>query len=511
MRFNTRLTIILILALAAFLRLWNLDKVGLNSDEAVYAGQAAALAGDQERGRFFSPFRAHPLLFQFLLSLFYRIEVWDIGARILAAAFDVGTVFLVYVIAGRLGSKNWGLIAALIYSVIPYTILVSRHALLDVPLTFFTAMGIAFAIAYLKTPHIRNLASSACALALGFLSKEVGLLAAIAVFVTLLLNRTSLRHLFLVSVLFLAIISVHPISASLAGNSGGLVAYSTWQFSRPPNHPPSYFAEVFVQYFGVPTIVLSLIGMVFLIRKTRQLGLLLILWVALFYVFFQFWSTKLFSYLLPVSPAIAVGTAYGIRGMWSLVRGYPIPYARTLKVVLPLVLILSASISFTITPAILIENPRVIFEGFADVEPEDENKYLAERGPVLLNFAGAKEAALWIRDNTLEDAEFLTIGPSMANIIKFYGLRNAYGLSVSRDPRLTNPAYEPVLAPDLIVASGTIRYVVYDLYSAIRSPYYAGRLTEIIQSNDVKLIHVEYVEDQEGRSPRVFIYEVKLP
>ncbi|HEU4897033.1 MAG TPA: hypothetical protein VFX88_05590, partial [Actinomycetota bacterium] len=35
-----------IAAVGAFVRLWQLGALGFNSDEAVYAGQAAAIAGD---------------------------------------------------------------------------------------------------------------------------------------------------------------------------------------------------------------------------------------------------------------------------------------------------------------------------------------------------------------------------------------------------------------------------------------------------------------------------------
>ena len=54
------------------LRLLVIDALGVNSDEAVYAGQAASLARDPAFLPFFPVFRAHPLLFQSLLSLQYR-------------------------------------------------------------------------------------------------------------------------------------------------------------------------------------------------------------------------------------------------------------------------------------------------------------------------------------------------------------------------------------------------------------------------------------------------------
>ena len=43
----------LIVAVAAGLRLWNLARVGFGGDEAVYAGQAAVLSGDDEMRRHF--------------------------------------------------------------------------------------------------------------------------------------------------------------------------------------------------------------------------------------------------------------------------------------------------------------------------------------------------------------------------------------------------------------------------------------------------------------------------
>ena len=51
-----------ILALATVLRVWQLNHVGFNSDEAVYSGQAAAMAEDSGLEDLFPVFRAHPLL-----------------------------------------------------------------------------------------------------------------------------------------------------------------------------------------------------------------------------------------------------------------------------------------------------------------------------------------------------------------------------------------------------------------------------------------------------------------
>ena len=67
----------------------------------------------------------------------------------------------------------------------------------------------------------------------------------------------------------------------------------------------------------------------------------------------------------------------------------------------------------------------------------------------------------------------LTIGPSMANILQFYGQRKALGLSVSPNPLHRNPAYEPVSNANSEIRSNNIQYLVWDSYSAQRSSFFA--------------------------------------
>src|SRR5688500_5092149 len=69
--------LVLALAVGMFLRLSQINAVGFTTDEAVYAGQAAAIAGDPALKPFFPMFRAHPLLFQFIASFGFHGGVND--------------------------------------------------------------------------------------------------------------------------------------------------------------------------------------------------------------------------------------------------------------------------------------------------------------------------------------------------------------------------------------------------------------------------------------------------
>jgi hypothetical protein len=85
----------------------------------------------------------------------------------------------------------------------------------------------------------------------------------------------------------------------------------------------------------------------------------------------------------------------------------------------------------------------------------------------------------------------MTIGPSMANILEFYGRHAAYGLSVSPNPLSRNPSYQPLVNPDLAVREGRVQYAVWDAFSASRSPFFAQHLLRYVERYRGRLVHQE--------------------
>src|SRR5512142_49625 len=116
----SRLLLILAMISGAFLRIWQINAMGYNTDEAVYAGQAAAISGVAGLKDMFPIFRAHPLLVPFILSLIYRIQFSDLAGRLLAAAIGLGTVYLTYLIGKMLYGRLAGGIAAIAMALMPY-------------------------------------------------------------------------------------------------------------------------------------------------------------------------------------------------------------------------------------------------------------------------------------------------------------------------------------------------------------------------------------------------------
>src|SRR6478735_4787683 len=84
-RHHIGLLLLLVIGVGAGLRMVHLDVLGFNSDETVYAGQAAALAGNPVYTTYFPVFRAHPMLVQTMLSLFYGHGEHDVVGRYVIA------------------------------------------------------------------------------------------------------------------------------------------------------------------------------------------------------------------------------------------------------------------------------------------------------------------------------------------------------------------------------------------------------------------------------------------
>jgi hypothetical protein len=127
---------------------------------------------------------------------------------------------------------------------------------------------------------------------------------------------------------------------------------------------------------------------------------------------------------------------------------------------------------------------------------------------------GGREAGLWIRENVPEGGVFLTTGPTMANIVEYYGQRRAYGLSVSPNPLRRNPAYDPIVNPDRALQLNQIQYIATDVWSAQRSPYFDGKVRSYVSRYHGALVYQQSadVRDSSGHvSTQVVIqiYEVR--
>ena len=101
----------------------------------------------------------------------------------------------------------------------------------------------------------------------------------------------------------------------------------------------------------------------------------------------------------------------------------------------------------------------------------------------------------------------------MANILEFYGRVPGYRLSVSPNPLHRNPAYDPIINPDLSLRRGDIQYIVWDSFSAARSSFFAESLDGYIRRYRAYPVHQETVDEPSPTGfpvpkPVIIIYQV---
>jgi hypothetical protein len=488
----------LILAAAAALRAWQLNDIGFNSDEAVYSGQAAAIAHHPGLEPFFPIFRAHPLLFQTALSLGFRLHLAEGFERGAAAVAGVATVYVVYELGRLLYGRGAGLIAALLMALMPYHVLVTRQALLDGPMTLFATLTLALLARFAISGRPAWLHAAGASIGLSFLTKETSILLLGAVYAFFALTpeiRVRLRDLTAALAVTGLMVLVVPVTMALAGRTQTGGSYITWQLFRRPNHDWLFYPATIPGAIGPLVLLSGLAGLWLLRREASWRETLLLSWIAVPLAFFELWPVKGFPYLLPLAPAVAVLAGRALGRWWT---GPAEPNERH-----------PAERGFAFL-AVAIVGASLLVPAWQSVKDPAQADFLAGSG----GLPGGRELGRWIDRTVPVGARFMTVGPSMANLVQYYGHRKAYGLSVSPNPLNRNPSYEPLVNPDRAIRGDELQYLVWDAFSARRSRFFAGKLLRYADRYHGRVIHTETVPARTRagdtvRRPVITVYEVR--
>lgn len=497
-RLPSALPLGLVLGVAAFLRFWQLDKVGFNSDEAVYSGTAAALAGNDVLRGMFPVFRAHPLFLQILLSTGMHGGVSDWTARAITALIGVLAVLATYLLGRRLYDHRVGLLAALILAVMPYHVVVSRQVLLDGLMTLCATLVLYCVARYVESAALPWMLASCALMGATVLAKETSIVLVGSLYAFFALTpsvRLRLRHVGLGLMVLLAVIAAFPLALSLSGRASSGQHYLLWQLFRRSNHGLFFYAQVLPSAIGWLTLLLAAAGLVLLRGHNTWRERLLLTWLVVPVVFFTLWPVKGFQYLLPVTPVLAILAARTIARV------------STLAPLRSLSRRAGNGVGLAVALMVLIS---LLVPTWSRIEPSTSGTYLAGTGGV----PGGREAGHWLQQNVPASAELLAIGPSMANVLEFYGQRRVYALSVSPDPANRNPSYQPVPNPDLAMRQARFQYLVWDSYAAARSPSFGAKLTELVAKYHgvavfTSTVTVRSKAGQPVEVPVVVIYRVR--
>jgi 4-amino-4-deoxy-L-arabinose transferase-like glycosyltransferase len=490
------LPLVAIMAVSALFRFWQLAAVGFNTDEAVYTGSAASIAGNTTLAPMFPVFRAHPLLFQTLLSLVLRVHDSDWSARAFAAGIGIVTVGLTFLLGRRLYGNAAGLLAALLLAVMPYHVVVSRQVLLDGLMTLCATAALYCVTQYVETGRLRWGLACGSMMSGAILSKETSVILLGGLYVFFALTpaaRLRVRQLWLILVLVVAEVAIWPLMLRLGGHAKTGQSYLIWQLFRRPNHGTWFYFTVLPRWIGPAVLVAALAGLIWLRREASWRECLLLAWIAVPTLFFTLWPVKGFQYLLPASPPLAILAGRAL--------SRPLPLPRLGRRVL-------AQAAMGVLAAVAAASLAV--PSWARIQPATTATLAGSGG-----MTGGREAGYWILRHVPQGARLLTIGPSTANVLEFYGHHPVSALSVSANPHDRNPSYAPVVNPDLDLRSGEFQYIVWDAYTAAHSNFFAAEALRLARKFHGVTVYTSAVMVRNPGRPRagalvpaITVYEV---
>jgi 4-amino-4-deoxy-L-arabinose transferase-like glycosyltransferase len=480
----TAVWLALTVAAGLVVRLIDLNRFGFNGDEAVYAGQAASLAGNPLYVDQFPVFRAHPLLLQTLMSPLFASGTPDLRGRVVVALLGVATVAAAYLVGRELYGPSAGVVGALLLALMPYHVVVTRQVLLDGPAVLWITLAFWMLARFVNTRRSEWLAASAATLGLGVLTKETSAVVGGSFILFLLLSaevRRPGRAVALTLGVLVAVSVVFPLAIEVSHHKSTGQGYLTWQLTRSSTHAESFYLTTVAPDIGWLVLAAAIGALLLRVNRTWR-ELLLVLWAVVPVIVFELYPLKGYQYLLPAAPAVALLAGRGLT-IWRP----PARWRRLDGAVVRSVLI--AVVVVSLLPGL-----------WSVVFPSPGSAGLAGRGGIPEGRAAGK----WVAAHLAPGTQLMAIGPSMANVIEYYSHRQVQGLSVSTNPLHRNPAYVPIDNPDLSVRDGQFQFLVWDAYSARRSPDSARRL-------DVLLTRYHAVIRQTfraGGQPVIVIYEV---
>jgi hypothetical protein len=362
--------------------------------------------------------------------------------------------------------------------------------LLDGPEVFFATLALYALAKYRISGDARWLVALGGALGLAFLTKETVLVMLGAVFVYFAFDaavRLKRRVVIGSAALFVALAFVYPLATAFGGASKSGKSFFLWQLLRKPNHGYCFYFQTVLFDIGVVVIVVAVCALYALRSQRSWRETMLLSWIVVPFVFFEVWPTKGYQYLLLIAAPVAIVAARGLvylptSGEFTL-GGVRLPVARVTAVV------------FVVVASSLL------IPSWLAINAAPGSSSLAGAG----GLPAGRETGRWIGNHLPPDIQMLAIGPSMANVLEFYGDRKVWGLSVSTDPRQRNPVYQPVKNPDLAIREGSIQYVVWDAFSADRSKRSSDRLLAYVRKYGGRLIHEATIPGHSG--PVIRIYE----
>jgi hypothetical protein len=269
-------------------RVWTFDEEG--------SIQAAQLVAEEGIDELFANYgkrpwlgRQHPPLMPIIYGGVMTIFGTNpLTARLTALAFALGTQMLIFAIGRQLYGVHVGLVGMALFATFPLVVRLGTAAMVEMPLTFFFALTLYFALLYLEQGRVGWLVGMAVTAVVGLLSKYTMVFVFPAIFGWFVVYGRARQALTVSAILAalggLVLLAWVLAARSLGALAGQLFTLKTYVFMLATNpYGRQLLIETFStrlpSAFGLYNLLVVTVGGLLLLAKRQKRDWLLLIWI----------------------------------------------------------------------------------------------------------------------------------------------------------------------------------------------------------------------------------------
>ncbi len=271
----------------------------------------------------------YPPLYDTLTFLFLKgLGISLFSARLVPAIFSILSLWVVFELVYRMYDGKTALLASILLGIMPAYFWLSRMALLETMLVFFTTLSLYFFYRWLEKRGDKWLVFCGLTIGFGLLTKYQMLVAGIIMIISILfLMRGQLKRAF-------TRFGLTIVSAFIVVSPWIVIAYrvyadrifSQWLYALQVGNPERliyseryptpvyYLIEMVWPYstfhpISIFLYVIAFLGLGLLAWRRNKADKYTLIWFITIYVFFTIISNKEWRYVMPLFPALAISAA----------------------------------------------------------------------------------------------------------------------------------------------------------------------------------------------------------
>ena len=328
----------------AIAALYQLGYMSVQWDEMPHLYGATMLSRGQTWD-YMTTYGYYPPIFDLVTTGFFQIfGATQVAGRLVAVTFSLLAIGLLFEFTKRMYGQRNALIASILLGTMPGFFWLSRVTMIETMLIFFFTLVMFAFYSWIIKDSNKALIFSGLTLGIGVLAKYQIVVAAIAMFLSILFLSRKRLKLTLTKFLLIcgiAILIVVPWFVMIY-HYNGVTKFQTLQYvmSEGGQDRPAYsnrfqpipiyylvemawpFNDIIVHPISLPIFALGLCGLGLFAYRRKKQDVFYLTWFVVIYVFFTLVPNRQWRYVTPLFPILAISAACFIMFLYSRVHSW---------------------------------------------------------------------------------------------------------------------------------------------------------------------------------------------